>query len=78
MQTTFALKDLGNLNYILGVEVTKAFDGVHLHKPNTLMIFWPKMAWKNAVQYLHVCPLGIVSQRIQGMLLKIHLNTGVL
>lgn len=30
MQTTFALKDLGELNYFLGIEVSKTAAGVHL------------------------------------------------
>lgn len=30
MQTTFALKDLGELNYFLGIEVSKTAIGLHL------------------------------------------------
>lgn len=30
IQHTFALKDLGELNYVLGIEVTKTINGLHL------------------------------------------------
>lgn len=33
MQSTFALKDLGELSYFLGIQVTKTADGIHLCQP---------------------------------------------
>ena len=33
MQNTFALKDLGELSYFLGIEVSKLHNGIHLSQP---------------------------------------------
>lgn len=78
MQTTFAFKDLGNLNYFLRVEVTKAFDGIHL--PQTKYI--DDLLAKNGMAKCSSVPTSMSTghclTKDSGMLLKIHLNTGVL
>jgi histone deacetylase 1/2 len=44
LRTDFALKDLGELNYFLGIEVKPIQGGILRSKKNMLVIFWNGLA----------------------------------
>jgi hypothetical protein len=57
----FALTDLGDLHFFLGIEVHKKSNGPLLNQHiNMLMISWQELVWLNARLALHLYPLLIV------------------
>jgi hypothetical protein len=55
----FALKDLGDLHYVLGLEVHKQSGGLLLNQKNMLMIYLYLLAWLIALLALRLCTLLI-------------------
>jgi histone deacetylase 1/2 len=55
LKEAFALKDLGDLHYFLGMEVTKVRDGIILSQENMLLIYLKELTCGAANQLLLLC-----------------------
>ena len=68
----FGLKNLGRLQYFLGVEVHWTLMAVYISlKQNTFLIFYRKLTWVLRNRNQHQCYPFLVSQRMPPLLLKI-------
>lgn len=55
LSTDFALKDLGDLHYFLGIEVKKDDDGLHLSQEKMPLIWSKRLACKVVNPHLLLC-----------------------
>jgi hypothetical protein len=56
---TFPIKDLGRLEYFLGIEATYDSAGMVLNNINMLKIYYIVPTWRNVGRYLLICHLLI-------------------
>ena len=78
MHHIFALKVLGELNYFLGIEVTKTTDGLHLSQAKYIADVLVKHNVADLVLFLHLSPLNILLIKVLVLLSPMLHNIGAL
>ena len=77
MHHTFALKDLGALNYSLRIEVVKLANDIYLSQAKYIANLLANMIWFIAVHYIFLCLPVTTSQKTWVTLLQMCLSAEV-